>query len=139
MGSNEKLSPYTQKNVLYQVLKSINFVNIQIIFLFIMTTKQLQNIAEMEEILNKIEDFTPKAEEFLKQWQELLPDVQQLNTYYGSDQWRQDYDDANAGKIPEGIPHGVLSEDLAYNALGEQYFLAVDFLKLVTKIISREE
>ncbi|MFJ1438308.1 DUF4298 domain-containing protein [Capnocytophaga canimorsus] len=104
-----------------------------------MTPKQLQNIAEMEEILNKIEDFTPKAEEFLKQWQELLPEVQKLNAYYGSDQWRQDYDDANAGKIPEGMPHGVLSEDLAYNTLGDQYFLAVDFLKLVTKIISREE
>ncbi|WP_392419843.1 DUF4298 domain-containing protein [Capnocytophaga canis] len=104
-----------------------------------MTQKQLQNITKMEEILNRIEDFTPKAEKFLKQWQELLPEVQKLNAYYGSDQWQKDYYASNRGEIPEGIPHGVLSEDFAYNALGDQYFLAVDFLKLVTKIISREE
>ncbi|WP_264845321.1 DUF4298 domain-containing protein [Capnocytophaga catalasegens] len=64
--------------------------------------------------------------------------MQKLDQYYGSDQWRQDYDDANEGKIPEGMPHGVLSEDSAYNALGDQYFLAVNFLKLVTKIIAQD-
>lgn len=103
-----------------------------------MTEKQLQNIQEMEEILNKIENFTPKAEQFLKQWQELLPEVQKLDAYYTSQQWLEDYDASNRGEIPKEMPHGVLSEDLAYNALGDQYFLAVDFLKLATKIIARD-
>lgn len=104
-----------------------------------MTEKQLKNIKEMEEILNKTEVFTSEAKQFLEKWENLLPEIKKLSDYYYEGGWKDDYDASNRGEIPEGMPHGVLSEDLAYNALGDQYFLAVDFLKLVTKIISREE
>ena len=103
-----------------------------------MTQEQLENIQKMEAILNKIEHFNEETRQFLEKWKEILPDVQKLDEYYGSEQIKIDIDACDRGKIPEGMPHGVLGEDLTYFALTDQYLLAVEYLKLVTKIIARE-
>ncbi|MDO4727660.1 MAG: DUF4298 domain-containing protein [Bacteroidota bacterium] len=103
-----------------------------------MDEKRLQNIREMEEILNKIEQFTPQARQLLEQWEGLFSDIQKLSDYYHGEQWMADHEASSRGEIPKDMPHGVLSQDLAYDALGDQYLLAVDFLKLITRVISRE-
>lgn len=103
-----------------------------------MTEERLKNIQEMEEILNKTEVFTSEAKQFLEKWENLLPEIKKLSDYYYEGGWKDDYDASNRGEIPEGIPHGVLSEDAIYNATGEHYLTAVEFLKTVTKIIANE-
>lgn len=103
-----------------------------------MTEEQLQNIKNMEEILNKMNDFNRDAEHFLEKWKAFLPEIQKLDQYHGSEQWWNDYHASNNDEIPSGIPHGVLSEDLTYDALGEHHRLAINFLKLVTKIIAQD-
>ena len=42
-----------------------------------------------------------------------------LDEYYGSDQWRQDLDDDEAGRLPEGLKRGVLSQDGIWNLLDD--------------------
>ena len=51
--------------------------------------------------------------------QELLNKLQELAAYYSSKQWRQDFDDDSAGKIPNNLKRGVLSEDAVYNLLAD--------------------
>ncbi|MBR0082026.1 MAG: GNAT family N-acetyltransferase [Clostridia bacterium] len=43
-----------------------------------------------------------------------------LASYYGSDEWKQDYADDEAGLLPDGLKRGVLSEDGIFDLL-EQY------------------
>ena len=42
-----------------------------------------------------------------------------LGEYYGSETWKRDYADDEAGRLPDGLRRGVLSEDGIYNALEE--------------------
>lgn len=103
-----------------------------------MTEKQLENIRQMEEILNKTSDFNQEAQQFLEKWKDFLPEIQKLDAYYGSEQWFADFEACERGEIPEGMPHGVLGEDLTYDALGDHHQLSIEFLKLATKIIARD-
>ena len=42
-----------------------------------------------------------------------------LSTYYGSDEWRKDYADDEAGLLPKDLKRGVLSEDGIWNLLSD--------------------
>lgn len=102
-----------------------------------MTEERLENICLMETVLNKTQHFLSQADSLLEQWREILVEVKKLDDYYGSEQWREDNEESNRGHIPQGMPHGVLSEDSVYNVLSHQYFLAIDYIKLMTSILDR--
>ena len=44
-------------------------------------------------------------------------DIAALNDYYGSEEWKQDYADDEAGLLPADLKRGVLSEDGIWNLL----------------------
>lgn len=46
-------------------------------------------------------------------------DIAALDDYYGSEEWKQDFADDEAGKLPEGLKRGVLSEDGLWNLLSD--------------------
>ena len=48
-----------------------------------------------------------------------------LSEYYGSDDWKQDYADDEAGRLPAGLKRGVLSEDGIWNLLSDSQELNV--------------
>ena len=45
--------------------------------------------------------------------------INTLSTYYGSDEWRKDYADDEAGLLPMDLKRGVLSEDGIWNLLSD--------------------
>ena len=51
--------------------------------------------------------------------QELEEAIEILSTYYGSDIWKQDYADDEAGRLPKDLKRGVLSEDGIWNLLSD--------------------
>ena len=53
----------------------------------------------------------------LDKWDAVQEDIAALEAYYGSEQWRQDFADDEAGLLPEGLKRGVLSEDGIWNLL----------------------
>lgn len=73
----------------------------------------------MEQILDKATDAVSSLSEALEKYAAILDKLQELIAYYGSEQWRQDFDDDSAGKIPTGLKRGVLSEDAVYNLLSD--------------------
>lgn len=78
-------------------------------------------LAKVNEILDKLEN---EREDFDK-----------LVEYYYSDQFKNDYDDSNEGKIDPSINQGILTEDAIYDLMGDDYYLALRFLDLANKMI----
>ena len=43
--------------------------------------------------------------------------VKELESYYGSTEWKQDFTSDEEGRLPKDLKRGVLSEDGIYNVL----------------------
>ena len=93
----------------------------------------LARITEMENALNQTDALIQEMENLLKKWEENLPNNQKLYSYYYSEEWRKDFEAANENKLPPRFPHGVLSEDAAYNTLGDFRELSLRMLKIGVK------
>ena len=89
---------------------------------------RLDKISEMENLLNEAESFLADAEQFLEKWQAFLPKMKTLEHYYFDGDWREDYQAYD-------MPCGVLSEDLVFNASTGHHGLAIEYLKVVAKVL----
>ena len=82
--------------------------------------KQLQRIMYMEQLMEKMSDALESLSGAAEEYLALRPQIQELTAYYESEQWRQDFEDDSAGKLPARLKRGVLSEDGLYDLLCEQ-------------------
>ena len=55
----------------------------------------------------------------LDKYEEAKADIAALARYYDSDDWKQDFADDEAGRLPKNLKRGVLSEDGIWNLLEE--------------------
>ncbi len=94
--------------------------------------EQIERIREMEACLDASEKAIRELSEALSAFETVQPQYRRLSDYYGSDQWMQDYEDDEAGKLPRDLKRGVLSEDAVYDLVTENRELLVRMLKLVT-------
>lgn len=69
-----------------------------------------ERIAQMERRL-------VRAEEAVGAMEEAMKDIAALNDYLGSPEWLADRADDEAGRLPQGLRRGVLSEDAIWNLL----------------------
>lgn len=58
-----------------------------------------------------------------------------LSEYYGSADWKQDFADDEAGRLPAGLKRGVLSEDGIWNLLTDSRELNIRLLETVADIL----
>ena len=79
--------------------------------------KQISRIRQMERRLNRAQKAAQRLEAALDKWLATMDDIAALNEYYGSELWRQDLADDEAGLLPDGLKRGVLSEDGIWNLL----------------------
>ena len=87
---------------------------------------QLARIYRMEGILNKSGKAVRDLQEALDRYVALEEEIRELELYYTGGQWRKDFADDEAGKLPRNIRRGVLSEDAVF-----------DFLALRDEVISK--
>ena len=97
---------------------------------------RLDKISEMENLLNEAESFLAKQNNFLKNGKPSYQN-ENLEHYYFDGDWREDYQAYEDGKIPEDMPCGVLSEDLVFNASTGHHGLAIEYLKVVAKVLDQ--
>lgn len=71
----------------------------------------------MERRLNRALAAVKRLSTALDKWQEVEADITALNEYYGSDVWKLDLADDEAGRLPADLKRGVLSEDGIWNLL----------------------
>ena len=79
--------------------------------------KQLARIRQMERYLNRASAAGKRLEAALDKWEDAQEAIAALEEYYGSDLWKQDLADDEAGRLPADLKRGVLSEDGIWNLL----------------------
>lgn len=100
--------------------------------------EQIERITQMEQCLDATEKAIQELSEALSAFEEVQLQYRQLNDYYGSDAWMQDYEDDEAGKFPQDLKRGVLSEDAVYDLITENREILVRMLRLVTTALESD-
>ena len=78
---------------------------------------QIARIYRMEEILEKSSKAVRDLQEALNRYVSLEEEIRELELYYTGGQWQKDFADDEAGKLPQNLRRGVLSEDAVYDFL----------------------
>ena len=91
----------------------------------------LERIRGMEERLNQTNEVIKSLTEALDKTDDCREDMIALFCYYGSEDWYEDRE----RELPEGMPAGVLSEDLVYDAISELREEAIRMLEIATDIL----
>ncbi|MBP5717994.1 MAG: DUF4298 domain-containing protein [Abditibacteriota bacterium] len=96
---------------------------------------QIERIQHMEAVLDEVRDGIAQLNTAVARYQDLHPTIQELAAYYGSPDWNQDLDDDRAGKLPDDLKRGVLSEDGVYDTLTDHRDILRQLLALVSAYI----
>ena len=81
--------------------------------------QQIKRIRQMERRFDRLCTAVKRLSLALDNYESLQEAVAELNGYYGSEEWRQDFADDEAGLLPDGLKRGVLSEDGIWNLLSD--------------------
>lgn len=77
----------------------------------------------MEQLFDRASEAVAELSTALDKYQAAQEGIATLSGYYGSDEWKQDFADDEAGLLPAGLKRGVLSEDGIWNLLAEVHEL----------------
>jgi len=78
---------------------------------------QTKRIRQMERHLKHASAALKRLSSALDKYDEAKADIAALSDYYGSDLWKQDLADDEAGLLPKNLKRGVLAEDSIWNVL----------------------
>ncbi|MBO7141206.1 MAG: DUF4298 domain-containing protein [Prevotella sp.] len=94
---------------------------------------QIERIIQMEKHLDRASAAVMELSAALDKYVEAQEAITALSEYYGSDDWKQDYADDEAGHLPAGLKRGVLSEDGIWNLLSDSQELNVRLQEIIGK------
>lgn len=97
--------------------------------------EQIERIRHYETLLDRIAPVLENLEEALDAFEGIQDDVKELAAYYEDDDWREDFEADEAGKLPADLKRGVLSEDGIYDVLSGHYALTIRLLDTVSTIL----
>ena len=95
---------------------------------------QIERITEMEKRLNEARAALDGFSEALSAYADVQEELRILAAYYEGDEWRGDFEDDEAGKLPKDLPRGVLSEDAVYDLLTDNRELLTEMLETAADI-----
>ena len=81
--------------------------------------KQTDRISSMEQLMERASSAVINFSAALDKYVEAQQAIAALSDYYGSDEWKQDFADDEAGLLPADLKRGVLSEDGIWNLLAD--------------------
>ena len=84
-----------------------------------MCMEQIERIKQMELRLERAAKAVMELSAAIDKYEEVLEDIRALDAYYGSKEWKQDFADDEAGRLPADLKRGVLSEDGIWNLLSD--------------------
>ena len=97
------------------------------------TMEQIERIKTMEQHLDRASQAVMKLSAALDDYAEALTSIRELEKYYGSDDWKQDFADDEQGLLPQDLKRGVLSEDGIWNVLTDSRDLNTRMKEIVSK------
>ena len=99
-------------------------------------TKQIKRIMQMEENLDAAKGVLERFRKALDDYTMIQDTILELEAYYASE-GRKDFEADEAGKLPEDLKRGVLSEDGLYDVLEENRLTASDALYSLAQMIGQ--
>ncbi len=79
--------------------------------------EQTKRIRQMERAFVRASAALKRLSSAIDKYEEAKADFTALTSYYGSDDWKQDFLDDESGRLSKGLNRGVLSEDGIWNLL----------------------
>lgn len=79
--------------------------------------KQTERIRFMEKCLERSSAIVMRLSGALEDYAGVQESLTALEAYYGSKEWKKDFQDDEKGLLPPDLKRGVLSEDGIYNLL----------------------
>ncbi len=92
--------------------------------------EQIDRIKNMEERLNHASQAVIQLSAALDNYIDAQEDISALSAYYASDEWKRDFADDEAGRLPDSLKRGVLSEDAIWNLLADSRDLNIRMQEL---------
>ena len=81
--------------------------------------EQTERIKQMELRMERAAKAVMELSAALENYEAVQEEIAALEQYYGSEVWKQDYADDEAGLLPADLKRGVLSEDGIWNLLSD--------------------
>lgn len=78
---------------------------------------RIVRISEMEDRYNEVTRVLAALEEAVAEYEDFKDEIEVLNDYMASGEWKEDFEADEAGQIPQDLKREVLSEDALYNLL----------------------
>ena len=79
--------------------------------------EHIERIKQMELRMERAAKAVMELSAALDNYEAVQEDIAELERYYGSEAWKQDFADDEAGMLPADLKRGVLSEDGIWNLL----------------------
>ena len=95
--------------------------------------EQTERIMEMERRMESAAKAVMELSVALDNYEEAQEAIAALDAYYGSEEWKQDFADDEAGRLPADLKRGVLSEDGIWNLLSDVSELNLRFRVIFNK------
>ena len=92
---------------------------------------QTERISHMESCLNDSRKAIDSLAHALEMYRDVQGKLRELSSYYGGEEWRKDFADDEAGRLPTGLKRGVLSEDAVYDLLSDNREILDDMAGLI--------
>ena len=97
--------------------------------------KRADRIARMEARLNALRKLTDRCGEAADALLDARNDLQRLREYYGGKDWFADREADEAGRLPDGLARGVLTEDAVYDLLEDCHDLGLRLLRTAEALL----
>ena len=92
---------------------------------------QTERISHMENCLNDSRKAIDSLANALEMYRAVQGKITELSSYYDSEQWRRDFEDDEAGRLPADLKRGVLSEDAVYDLLNDNREILDDMAGII--------
>jgi len=95
---------------------------------------QKERIREMELRMDKASVAVMQLSAAIDGYAAAEEAIRELSAYYGSQEWKQDLADDEAGRLPQEMKRGVLSEDGIWNLLEDNKELMARIKEMASNV-----
>lgn len=95
--------------------------------------EQTARINEMEHRMERASAAVMELSAALDRYAAVVDDLDALSAYYTSDNWKKDFADDEAGRLPANLKRGVLSEDGLWNLLEDNRELRGRMMEMASR------
>lgn len=104
-----------------------------------MSKVQTERVKKMESYLDEAGAAIAELAEAMDRYEKTESKYYKLEDYYGSKKWMDDFEADEAGKLPDGLKRGVLSEDAVYDLITDHRALMARLQRAVLRCMEEKE